>query len=122
MSAGKERNTMLKDAALLRERMLSCLKAAPAPMSPKELFEWPSIAEQVGPRGYHKVSTQITNMRERNEIERIGNGRSAVYRYVGEQKTAAAADTNELHLQVDRARRAIAFKFAGLKFTIEVIS
>lgn len=119
-----DRNTMFKGAALLRERILNCLRAAPAPMAPKELHEWPSIAEQVGPRGYHKVTTQITNMRARGEIERIGSGRGAAYRYVEERVIAPPqeATESELHLQVDRAKRTIAFRFAGMKFTVEVLS
>lgn len=115
---------MLKDAALLRNRVRGCLKGTTDFMSPKSIFEWPSVQEMVGKNGYHKVTSALRNMRQSGEAERIGSGPATVYRILPESapKPSVAVNSDEIHLQVDRAKKRVSFVFLGLKLTIEVVS
>lgn len=114
----------LKQAALLRNNLEGCLKAAEAPMTGRELADWPSVQEVIGTSlsGYSKLSAQLQQMVRKGWIEKLGKGQSTTYRWVTHRMPPAeqAATPVDLHLRVNRAARTVAFSFLGLNITIEV--
>lgn len=115
----------LRNAALLRNLMETCLKAAPGPMTGRELADWPSIQEHTGTglQGYSRLSTQLQNMVAKGTVEHIGKGVTSTYRWVGKAaapKAAPAVVLPELKLRINKAHNTLTLQFAGLQITIEV--
>jgi hypothetical protein len=113
----------LREAALLRNKIETCLKAAAAPMTGREVAAYSGIPELIGKAewAYGKVSAQLTNMYKKKLIERIGSGAAVTYRWIPTVvKVEAKSQVPELHLRVDKANRTISLQFEGLNITIEV--
>ena len=141
----------LKQAALLRNRVESVLRAAPAPMTGRELADWQSIKEVIGngasgSSGYGKLSTQLQNMVHRRQLEKIGNGTTTSYKWLGappprkfkhrrspvrvasEQPDAPSEVTEAVQkivtdqnftIRVNKAKRTVNFGLQGLTIVIE---
>jgi hypothetical protein len=120
----KDMNKALRDAALLRNLMETCLKASAAPMTGRELADWPSIAEHIGTglSGYGKLSNQLSNMVAKGLVDKIGQGPITTYAWSNKQPTLKlqAVVLPELHLRLNRKAHSISFKFEGWLFTIDV--
>ena len=117
-------NLALKNAALLRERIIGCVKAAPSPMTVGAIAEWPSVQEQApGKRGYYRVINQIGNLVKNGVFERIGVPKSgASYAYKGEVVAKPKPSHEELVLQIDRTKKTVRFVFHGMAISIEMLS
>lgn len=112
----------LRQSALLRNRLETCLRCAPAPMTGRELYEWPSVLEVVGTSlsGYSKLSTQLKNMLSKGVVEKIGMGAATTYRWQGASLPAKPTPLPELKLRVNKTNNTLTLQFAGLAITIEV--
>ena len=117
----------LKQAALLRNRLETCLQAAAAPMTGRELADWPSIVEVTGTglSGYGKLSVQLQQLVKKGYVDKIGKGTLTTYAW--RQKRLAAAEPvpaptllPELRLRVNKSNHSLSFVFEGLSITIEV--
>lgn len=114
----------IKQAALLRNLIESCLKAAGSPMTGRELADWPSIKEQIGTGlpGYGRFSTQLQQLVKRGFVDKIGGGMSTTYAWAATRPQAEvpAAHLPELRIKVNKAAHSLSFLFEGLSITIEV--
>lgn len=117
----------IKQAALLRNLIETCLQAAANPMTGRELFEWPSIKEQIGtnPSAYSRLSGQLVRLIKEGKISKIGQGMSTTYAWNRERTEAPkreVAAAPELHLCINRAEHSLSFVFEGLRIKIEIAS
>jgi hypothetical protein len=114
----------LKQAALLRNLIETCLRASPAPMTGGELFEWPSIKEQIGVNtaAYSRLSTQLQKLVKERQVAKIGKGSNTTYAWITERssKESTPSALTELNIRVNKAQRTISLTFEGLHITIGV--
>lgn len=112
----------LRQAALLRNRLEGCLRAASAPMTGREIAEWPSVQEVtgLGLPGYTRLSTQLRQMVSRGQLSQIGRGQSTTYAWCEKSPTTSTGLPPDLKLRIDRKANTLQFCFAGATITIEV--
>lgn len=127
MSKTTPRTRDLARAALLRERILGALRAAPAPMEVGELYTMSSIAEL-----YHKtmipqkVGQQIKALLRSGDVVKVEYGVYAINRDKQVDRSADHPATQgdvlqSLQLEVDRRNASVAFTLAGVRITVKVI-
>ena len=99
----------IKQAAVLRNLIETCLKASTDPMTGRELFDWPSISEQVGKAlsGYSRFSSQLSSMVKKGSVERLGKGTNTTYFWKGEKaiakpRTVAPVALPELKIRINK--------------------
>ena len=114
----------LKQAAVLRNLIETCLRASASPMTGNELFTWPSIMENVGTNlaAYSRLSAQMQRLVKERQVEKIGKGTSTTYAWVT-KRTAAEPVLNsltELNIRVSKANHTVSLTFEGLHITIGV--
>lgn len=114
----------LREAALLRNLIETCLKAAPSPMGGRELADWPSISQQTGggKRGYDKTLAQVRNLIKEGKVEKFGGGTSTEYSW-NRKFVAQAADASlppGLHIQFSKSKQSLRFTLGGVSITVEV--
>jgi hypothetical protein len=112
-----------KRTALLRQRIVGALRAAPGPMTVKELAGMSGIVEL-----YHadmlpqKIYVHASNLVKTGEIVRTGKGQYAAPEAA---PAAPAAETHTVHQQlrltVSKTQHTITFVFEGLEIAIKVL-
>ena len=113
----------LKQAAVLRNLIETCLRASASPMTGNELFTWPSIMENVGTNlaAYSRMSTQVQRLVKERQVEKIGKGTSTTYAWVTKRTTAPVPSSlAELNIRVSKANHTVSLTFEGLHITIGV--
>lgn len=115
----------LKQAAVLRNLIETCLRASASPMTGHELFTWPSITENVGTNlaAYSRLSTQVQRLVKERQVEKIGKGTNTTYAWITKRATAAEpvpSGLAELNIRVSKANHTVSLTFEGLHITIGV--
>ena len=113
----------LKQAAVLRNLIETCLRASASPMTGNELFTWPSIMENVGTNlaAYSRLSAQMQRLVKERQVEKIGKGTSTTYAWVTKRTTAPVPSSlAELNIRVSKANHTVSLTFEGLHITIGV--
>ncbi len=116
----------LREAGLLRNLIETCLQASSNPMTGRELFEWPSIAEHLGKglAAYSRFSTQLRSIVSKGRVEQIGKGATTTYRWVGAAPSVlkpTAINLPELKIRINKADHTLRLVFEGLAITLEVL-
>ena len=131
---------MVRSAALLRNRIESCLRAASAPMVKSEIMEYSGVKEVIMNllNADEKVSIQLRSLTKLKIIDRIGYGRWSSYAIVQskgriippspkitdpialEALKCIRDPLQDLHLRINKAAKTIEFTFNGLTITIEI--
>ena len=112
----------ISNVAILHNRIETCLKAATAPMTKRELQSWPSISEAAGGtnlKATQRIDYHITQMCKKRLLEKIGGGYNTTYKWCGEAEEVSIG-TNKLNLVVNKKSKSIQISFEGLEITISV--
>jgi len=113
----------LKQAAVLRNLIETCLRASASPMTGHELFTWPSITENVGTNlaAYSRLSTQVQRLVKERQVEKIGKGTNTTYAWITKRAAAPVpSGLAELNIRVSKANHTVSLTFEGLHITIGV--
>lgn len=121
------RNEAIRNTALLRNRILTCVLAAERAVTVREVAEWPSVAETIpsGRTGISATYFQLKNLAKQGELSSFTDRGKTFYGRPSPSEHPQAAPTpipSDLRITVDRAKRTLRFQFAGLAFTIEVVT
>jgi hypothetical protein len=112
--------TTIQQVMALRNNIEGCLKAAPAPMGAKEVYEWPSVHQLVpGRHGYQSVLYHLKQMAKEGRLGAIKAGKGSAY-FVNDSSSQPAAVMQDLDIQVNREKGEISLKFKGLNIRISV--
>jgi len=119
---GVDLKSAFAQAALLRNRLESCLRAAGGPMQARECLAIAGVAEIS--KDYAKVAAQLGNMVKQGIAVRIGAGNQTAYainkNYVPPKAKGSLVGDADLRLKVNRADKTISFQFQGMNITIEI--
>lgn len=113
---------LFSEAAKLRNNIEGCVRAAPALMSQREVFEWPSVKELAGPHGFKKVEYAIIQLAREGRLVRERMGRE-VYVKPGAVKplTVAPASAGQpVDVEVDKMTGAVVIRVKGVEIRITV--
>jgi hypothetical protein len=124
-----DRKKAIREAALLRNLLTTCVTAASDPMTGKEIFDWPSIKEYVGSNtnAYSRMSTQLQRLVKEKTFVQLGKGFNTTYTLsrptnrIPPPDKASIKALPELHVRINKVEHSIRFVFEGLAITLEVL-
>jgi hypothetical protein len=113
------RSNDLKRAALLRERILGCLRAAPAAMSIAEVCSFAGIVELYHTRLLpQKVAVQMRALAKQGLLTKTDPGQYVISK---KGQEPAPSMLQELHLEVSKRDQQVSFIFGGLRVTVKIL-
>jgi len=114
---------MFREAAKLRNNIEGCVRAAPAPMNQYEVFEWPSVKEVVGPRGFKRVEYALLCLAREGRLIRERLGHMVYVRPVPIEDLPPSVVTTtvpSVDVNVDKINGAVTVKCKGIEVRITI--
>lgn len=119
--ATSNRSNDLKRAALLRERILGCLRGSLVAMSVSEVCGYSGVVElyhaQLLPQ---KVAAQLAALVKSGHVTKVERGRYAITKK-GEAPAEGRNALQSLQLEVHKRDKVVTFTFEGLQITVKIL-